>query len=356
MTRWFVVLAMVMLISCGDQESARFLDTYEQQVENLKAEYEKALSPEEYAAFKKKARPVFWDMQEIYHPGLGDESIRLYADLAYLIEEYKSAGDAYAELAESRQGAVRDTLLIRAASAYTFAGEDEPARDYLKKSFDYDQLAADKDYLSKILAERLYHEKGLPEAIKLLTLAQQRVEPSVRIDSRLSSFRLVGQRVPQIDSVAAWINTAPLSRSDFTGKITLMEFWATWCGTCRSAIPQLKDIEKAYSSFDGFQLITLSRIYGYYADEEERYQDLKPAQEVGHLRDFVKNAAIRYPVIIAADEYVFEKFAISSIPTFYLVDQQAKIRHVWFGADPDQFAHMKARIDELMHAAETSVP
>ncbi len=64
------------------------------------------------------------------------------------------------------------------------------------------------------------------------------------------------------------------------GKVTLYEFWATWCEPCRAALPRLARLEAKLRS-QGFELITIS------ADEPEQAAD---AEKV------LKQFAVRGPV------------------------------------------------------------
>jgi thiol-disulfide isomerase/thioredoxin len=46
-----------------------------------------------------------------------------------------------------------------------------------------------------------------------------------------------------------------ISLDDLQGKVVLIDFWATWCGPCREALPHVREIAK---KFDGQPLIVLS--------------------------------------------------------------------------------------------------
>jgi thiol-disulfide isomerase/thioredoxin len=46
-----------------------------------------------------------------------------------------------------------------------------------------------------------------------------------------------------------------VSMDDLKGKVVLLDFWATWCGPCREALPHMRTIAK---NFDGQPLVVLS--------------------------------------------------------------------------------------------------
>ena len=52
-----------------------------------------------------------------------------------------------------------------------------------------------------------------------------------------------GEKAPEF-SVAQWVGTRP----EMKDKTVVIDFWATWCGPCRAAIPHMNELQQAFAS------------------------------------------------------------------------------------------------------------
>jgi thiol-disulfide isomerase/thioredoxin len=62
---------------------------------------------------------------------------------------------------------------------------------------------------------------------------------------------------PAPDFTALDHNGKPVKLSDFRGKVVLLNFWASWCGVCKTEKPSIKEMADHLSS-DDFVVITLA--------------------------------------------------------------------------------------------------
>src|SRR5499426_2164946 len=56
---------------------------------------------------------------------------------------------------------------------------------------------------------------------------------------------------------AAAHGTAPIKLADYSGKVLLVNLWATWCGPCRMETPELVRLHKEFQS-RGVEIVGLS--------------------------------------------------------------------------------------------------
>jgi thiol-disulfide isomerase/thioredoxin len=119
-------------------------------------------------------------------------------------------------------------------------------------------------------------------------------------------------------NVSGWINTnKPLTAADLQGKIVLVDYWATWCGPCVRAMPELIRFNKQHQDL-GVLVVGLTSEDG-------------PAAE--HVKNFVETKdGMTWPIGYGAG-LTFRKMEIEVIPTFMLYDRSGI--SVWGGNSLD---------------------
>jgi thiol-disulfide isomerase/thioredoxin len=95
-------------------------------------------------------------------------------------------------------------------------------------------------------------------------------------------------------------------------KVTLVNFWATWCAPCRAEIPDLIALQEKYR--DRLQIVGVS-------------VDEAPAEAV---RAFAQAHRINYPVVMATHEITRAFPGVFALPTTFVLDQLGRVvqKHV----------------------------
>ncbi len=121
----------------------------------------------------------------------------------------------------------------------------------------------------------------------------------------------VGDSAPGLD-IASWVKGDSVSIE--SGKVYIIEFWATWCGPCRLTVPHLTGLQEKYG--DDLVVIGIS-------DEEESI-----------VSPYVKTQGKKMNYRIAVDRRKgttrawFSRAGLKGIPAAFIVDQKGKIAFI----------------------------
>jgi thiol-disulfide isomerase/thioredoxin len=111
-----------------------------------------------------------------------------------------------------------------------------------------------------------------------------------------------------------------VTSGQFKGKVLVLDFWATWCGPCKSEIPGYVALQKKYGP-DGLVIVGVS------VDEEG------PGR-AALVKKFMRSLGMNYTVVFANDDIVGAVGGIDAIPTTFLIDREGNIRDKKVGAAP----------------------
>ncbi len=105
------------------------------------------------------------------------------------------------------------------------------------------------------------------------------------------------------------------------GKLTILNFWATWCKPCVHEIPYFVELYDQYKD-DGLQIIGIS------LDEGRSRTRLEPT---------VEKLDINYPVLADGRSAAMLYGGIRSIPTTFIINEEGNVLGQIKGARPKEF-------------------
>jgi thiol-disulfide isomerase/thioredoxin len=111
------------------------------------------------------------------------------------------------------------------------------------------------------------------------------------------------------------VDGKPVTSDELKGKVVVLDFWATWCGPCRSEIPGYVELQKKYREA-GLAVVGVS------LDQDG----------LEKVRKFIEEKGINYRIVMGDDNITGAFGGVEAIPTTFIVDRGGTVRFRKVGA------------------------
>jgi thiol-disulfide isomerase/thioredoxin len=119
--------------------------------------------------------------------------------------------------------------------------------------------------------------------------------------------------------------------ADLRGKVTVIDFWATWCENCIPEIPEYNALREKYKD-QGFEVIGMTMDSGTIAEIKPKVAEFK----------------MNYPIIVGDDNIGASFGGVIGYPTTFLVGKDGTIYKKYLGSPPGKKEHLAKDIETLL--------
>jgi len=145
-----------------------------------------------------------------------------------------------------------------------------------------------------------------------------------------SSSAIAAEKEKAPDFVLTDLEGKKVELSSLKGKVVLLNFWATWCPSCRAEMPSLNKLYEGLRS-QGFEVVGISTDGS--ADE---------------VKEYVKQKGLSFRIVMDDKREVSRKYRVFSLPTSFLIDKKGNVVEKFFGDYEWNDAPVKQKIEKLL--------
>ena len=119
--------------------------------------------------------------------------------------------------------------------------------------------------------------------------------------------------------------------ADYNEKFLIVDFWASWCGPCRDAVPVLERL-KSESDSSTFRFIGVNT-----DTEKSREKVLEAAKKLG----------ISYEILLDPGLELSDAFKVDGIPALFILNQKGEILFMQYGLSYTDYPRLKAFLNKI---------
>jgi thiol-disulfide isomerase/thioredoxin len=158
-------------------------------------------------------------------------------------------------------------------------------------------------------------------------------EASAEVVLEAAAEELVGQDAPQFE--LATLDGGQFKLADQKDKnVVILDFWATWCGPCRRAMP------------------VISKVARQYQDKGVVFYAVNIDEDGDTVKQFLKDEELEVPVVLDKGGEVAKKYLANAIPQTVLVGKDGRVQVVHVGLLPDLEQRLTGELDALIQGKD----
>lgn len=250
------------------------------------------------------------------HADMGNDD-KAKADLVKSFDSARMAGAALVlgELAEKRKAT--DEAIEFYSKGFVIA---------LVTNEDID-LKAVRQKLSQLQTAKTGSETGLGD--RLLKTYDAYIKERDERQAKLEMPNINEGKTNALSFKLTKLDGSKLDMATLSGKIVVMNFWATWCGPCLTEMPLFEKTINKYKD-----------------DKDVVFLAVTTDEDRDSVPPFLKQHKFNLPIVYA--DYLNDFFTISSIPTTIILDRKGEVAFRQAGYNPrgDFVAELSERIEE----------
>ncbi len=252
----------------------------------------------------------------------GSESNKSYEDFQNGMLEFRKEGEAimkrFQELGQEPAPETRDSIkkamdnMRQRQLAYPLSFVENNNDSYF--SLNLIQLESSRPTFDVVKYKEIFESfpANLKES-KRGQIVKQRLDELYKEYEKIAHLD-VGKIAPNFESKTPEGETVSLN--DLKGKVTIIDFWAAWCGPCRRENPNVVKVYEQYHD-KGLEIIGIS------LDGAPNQKDPKKA-----WLDAIEKDGLEWnhlSSLMYFNDPVAKQYNIKSIPATYILDQEGKI-------------------------------